>query len=244
MTFQHTLGFDEADGTKRDLSGDRLLHALPMRERPAHRVSHYAAGCSLVELLAAVLRGRSQIETASELLVKFRELKNLANATPGELMAVRGVGPARAAALKAAMELGRRVMFPGPDGRPAITTPEDAAALLLPIMQNLEQEHLVTMVLDTRNRLVGEPVEIYRGSLNSSLVRIAEIFRPAIRANAAAIIVAHSHPSGDPTPSPEDVSITKAMVEAGQLLDVTLLDHLVIGRGRFVSLKSRGLGFS
>ncbi len=223
--------------------GTGLLQALPVRERPVHRVSHYASACSLVELLATVLRGSSQIESATELLRRFGSLERLANATPGELTTVPGIGPARAAAVKAAVELGRRILAPSPDGRPSISSPEDAAALLMPIMQNLDQEHLVTLVLDTRNRLVGEPVEIYKGSLNTSLVRIAEIFRPAIRANAAGIIVAHCHPSGDPTPSPEDVSITKAIVEAGRLLDIDCLDHLVIGRGRYVSLKSKGLGF-
>lgn len=243
MTMQRSFMSDQFDVPKASGTG-ALLEALPMRERPAHRVSYYTSGCSLVELLAIVLRGGAQIETATELLARFGSLERLVHATPGELMEVPGIGPVKAAGLKAAVELGRRVMVPPPDGRPAVTTPEDAAGLLLPRMQNLEQEHLVTMVLDTRNRLVGEPVEIYKGSLNSSLVRIAEIFRPAVRVNAAAIIVAHSHPSGDPTPSPEDVSITKAIVEAGKLLDIDCLDHLVIGRGRFVSLKSKGLGFS
>jgi DNA repair protein RadC len=110
-------------------------------------------------------------------------------------------------------------------------------------MQDLEQEHLFVLNLDTRNRLIGEPFEVYHGSLNTSLVRVGELFRPAIRANAASILVAHNHPSGSVEPSPEDVAITKAFVQAGKLLDLCLLDHLIIGRGRFVSLKSRGLGF-
>jgi len=91
---------------------------------------------------------------------------------------------------------------------------------------------------------VGAPVEVYHGSVNSTLVRVGEVFRPAVRANAASAIVAHNHPSGDPSPSPEDVSITRAIVEAGKLMDVEILDHLVIGRGQFVSLKSKGLGFN
>ena len=123
-----------------------------------------------------------------------------------------------------------------------VGSPDDAAAILIPRMQHLEQEHLVVLILDTRNRLIGEPAEIYRGSLNQTMVWVGELLRPAIRANGASIIVAHNHPSGDPTPSP-DVAITRAMVQAGQLVDVGVLDHLVIGRGKFMSMKSRGLGF-
>jgi len=126
---------------------------------------------------------------------------------------------------------------------PVLGSPADAAAILLPRLQHLEQEHLFILILDTRNRLIGEPVEIYHGSLNETLVRIGELLRPAIRANGASIIVAHNHPSGDPSPSPEDVAITRALVQAGQLVDIALLDHLIIGRGTFVSLKSKGLGF-
>jgi len=107
----------------------------------------------------------------------------------------------------------------------------------------LEQEYLFVLLLDTRNRLMGQPIEVYHGSLNTSLIRTGEIFRDAIKVNAAGIIVAHNHPSGDPSPSPEDVAVTRALVEAGKLLDIAVLDHLVIGRQRFVSLKERGLGF-
>lgn len=102
----------------------------------------------------------------------------------------------------------------------------------------------MVLLLDTRNRVIGEPVDLYHGSLNTSLIRIAEVFRPAIRANAAAILIAHNHPSGSPDPSPEDVAITRAIVQAGQLLDVECLDHLIVGGGGFVSLKSKGLGFA
>jgi DNA repair protein RadC len=127
--------------------------------------------------------------------------------------------------------------------RPRIQSPEDAANLLTYEMGVLEQEHLKVMLLNNRNEVL-QTVEVYRGSLNSSLVRIGEIFREAIRQNAAAIIVAHNHPSGDPTPSPEDIAVTRALVEAGRLVDIEVLDHIVIGRNRFVSLKAKGLGFS
>ena len=131
---------------------------------------------------------------------------------------------------------------PAPEERPTIQSPEDAAGLLLYEMGALEQEHLRVLLLDTRNRLM-RTVEVYQGSLNASLVRVGEVLRDAVRSNAAAVIIAHNHPSGDPTPSPEDVALTRAVVEAGDLLDIEVLDHLVIGKGRFVSMKSRGLGF-
>ncbi len=164
-------------------------------------------------------------------------------ATSTEIAVVRGIGTATAIRIQAAMALGRCSLMVDDDISPAINTPEDAAALLMYRMQSLEQECLVVLVLDTRNRLIGEPVEVYHGSVNSTLIRVGELFRPAVRANATSILVAHNHPSGDPTPSPEDIAITRAIVEAGEMLDIEALDHIVIGHGRFVSLKSKGLGF-
>jgi DNA repair protein RadC len=143
----------------------------------------------------------------------------------------------------AAIELGRRISIASPEDRPRIQSPEDAANLLLYEMGSLEQEHLRVLLLNTRNECM-QSVDVYRGSLNSSLIRIGEVFREAIRQNSAAIIVAHNHPSGDPTPSPEDIAVTRALVEAGKLVDIEVLDHLVIGQNRFVSLKAKGLGFS
>ncbi len=110
-------------------------------------------------------------------------------------------------------------------------------------MAALEQEHLRVILLDRRNRVL-EIEDVYRGSVSSSQVRVGEVFKAAIRKNASALVVAHNHPSGDPTPSPDDVAVTRAIVQAGKLLDVDVLDHLVIGQGRWVSLKERGLGFS
>lgn len=125
---------------------------------------------------------------------------------------------------------------------PMIHSPQDAADLVQYDMSSLEQEELRVMLLNTRNRVI-EIVTVYRGSLNSSQVRVCELFRTAIIENAAALIVIHNHPSGDPTPSPDDVAITRAIVQASKLLDIDCLDHLVIGGGRYVSLKERGLGF-
>jgi DNA repair protein RadC len=129
-----------------------------------------------------------------------------------------------------------------PQERPQVRTPTDIANLLMLEMSLLEQEHLRVVMLDVKN-FVGRIHTVYAGSLNTAVVRIAEVFREPIRANSASIIIVHNHPSGDPTPSPEDVRVTEMIVEAGKLLDIDVLDHLVIGRNRFVSLKERGLGF-
>lgn len=159
-----------------------------------------------------------------------------------ELMGRPDVGLAKAVQVKAALEVARRMTFEAIRERPVIKAPADAAGLLMADMSFLEQEHLRVILLDTRNKVLGVH-EVYQGSLNTSLVRVGELFREAVRRNAAAIIMAHNHPSGDPTPSPEDVAVTKAAVEAGKLLDIDVLDHLLIGMNRFVSLKERGLGF-
>ena len=220
-----------------------LLESLPLRERPAWRVAYQVEGCNLVELIAALIGGDRQIEIAQALVGEFGSLRGLARATPDEIQVLPGVGPSTAARLRAAIELGRRLALADDEGPAPIQSPEDAANLLMHRMRHLEQEHLMVLLLDTRNRPIGEPVDLYHGSLNTSLVRIAEVFRPAIRANAAAILIAHNHPSGTPDPSPEDVAITRAIAEAGRLLDLECLDHLIIGQGRFISLKSKGLGF-
>lgn len=222
---------------------DETVRRLPTKEQPLWRVSYQTENCNLLELLAAIVGGKSPLEAATELVDQFGSLPALRNAPAEEIAQVTGIGTARAAALKASIEFGRRILLDAQGSPQVIQSPEDAASHLLYRMSDLEQEHLVVMLLNTRNHMLGDPIEIYHGSLNSNLVRIGEILRPAIRANAAGIIVAHNHPSGDPTPSPEDVAVTKAIVKAGKLIDVEVLDHLVIGRGRYVSLKTKGLGF-
>jgi DNA repair protein RadC len=158
------------------------------------------------------------------------------------LTAEHGIGDAKAAQLKAALELGRRLLVASPAERPQVRSPSDAAQLLMAEMSLLDQEHLRLILLDTKNYVLAIPT-VYVGSLNTSLIRIGELFRYALRENCAVLIVVHNHPSGDPTPSPEDVIVTRRVVEGGQMLDIEVLDHLVIGNGRFVSLKERGLGF-
>jgi DNA repair protein RadC len=206
-------------------------------------VAHGVSSPGLRDLLAVLVGGAQAEATADRLLDAFGCVTELDTAPVEALAAVKGVGAAGAARIKAALALGRRLLEPSEE-RPTIRSPGDAAQLLQPVLAGREQEYLYVLLLDTRNRVIGPPREIYHGSLNTSLIRIGELFQAAIRANAAAIVVAHNHPSGDPSPSPEDVAVTRSVVEAGKLLDIELLDHLVIGQaGRFVSLKERGLGF-
>ncbi len=224
-----------------------LIRDMAAGERPRERLLHVGeTAVSTAELLAIIIRtgsgGNSVLRLAEQLLVEFRSLPGLARATIAELTAVKGIGPAKAVEIKAALELGRRLMASAPEEKPRITTPADAANLLMSEMMFLDQEHLRVLLLDTRNRVLKMPT-VYIGSLNTSVVRVGELFRPAIRANAAAIIVAHNHPSGDPSPSSEDIHVTRQLVKAGQLLDIAVLDHVIIGHQKYVSLKERGLGF-
>jgi DNA repair protein RadC len=237
----------EHDMTSKASANYLTLHDFPSDERPRERLRNYgAAALSNAELLAILLRvgsqGENVIDLSTRLLRDFRGLDGLARAGFNELLNVHNLGPAKVAQLKASQELGRRFMLASPDARPQITSPSDAANLLMLQMSGLEQEHLRTILLDTKNLVISSPT-IYIGNVNSSIIRVSELFREAVRENATSLIVAHNHPSGDPTPSPEDVQVTRSMVEAGRLLGIEVLDHLVIGHQRFVSLKERGLGF-
>lgn len=218
---------------------------LPLRERPAYRVASDSTACNLLELLAVIIGGPQAEATAKALLAQYGSASAIAKASALELVQVKGIGQATALQIKAAAEFGRRVAFDQPNEARVINSPADAAAILMPLMQGCDQEFLFVILLNTRNRVIGDPIEIYHGSLNTSLIRVGEVLRDAVRLNAASIVIAHNHPSGDPSPSPEDVAVTRAIVEAGKLLDVAVLDHILIGHGgRFVSLKERGLGFS
>jgi DNA repair protein RadC len=223
------------------------IKELPSSERPRERLLEYGVGAlSTAELLAIILRTGTREENvillSHRILARFGNLAGMVQASTTEMIAEHGLGPAKVAQLKAALELGRRMLVESPEERPQIRSPADAANLVMTEMGLLEQEQLRVILLDTKNRVLATPT-IYVGSLNTSLIRVGELFREAIRTNCASLIVLHNHPSGDPTPSPEDVAVTRQIVEAGKLLDVDVLDHLIIGRQRFVSLKERGLGF-
>lgn len=220
---------------------------MPENERPRERMARAGPqALSSAELIALILRtgvgGESVVTMANRLLARYNGLAGIARLDIAQLQSERGIGPAKAAQLLAAFELGRRLMAEAPEERYQIKSPADAANLLLPLMGHQEQENFAVLYLDTRNRVTDHEM-LYKGSLNTSLVRVAEVFRGAIRRNCAAIIVAHNHPSGDPTPSPEDVALTRRLVEAGKLVEVDVLDHVVIGQNRYVSLRERALGF-
>ena len=182
------------------------------------------------------------MKLSDALLDSFDGLAGLARTNIHELQRMPGIGEAKAIELKAALELGRRMVLATVEPRPQIKTPLDAARLLMLEMGLLEQEEVRTMLLDTRYRVIATPV-IYKGSLNAVSMRVAEVFKEAIRHNSASLIVAHNHPSNDPTPSAEDILVTKTLVQAGKLLEIEVLDHMVVCQNRYVSLKERGLGF-
>lgn len=223
------------------------IKELPPDGRPREKLKALGAGAlSEAELLAIMLRmgtqGESVVDLANRLLVTYGGLLGLSRVSFAELCDVHGVGEAKACQLKAALEMGRRLLLAQPEERLQVRSPADLAPLLMMELAPLDQETLRVILLNTKNQLI-KMVDVYRGSLNSSLVRIAEVFKEAVRVNAAAIIVAHNHPSGDPTPSPEDARVTAQIVEAGRLLEIEVLDHLVIGERTWVSLREKRLGF-
>ena len=223
------------------------LRELPPELQPANRmVLQGAAALSAAELIALLIgsgnKSMNAIQVGEQVMIAFGDIFGVARAGVEELAAVPGMTEAKARTLKAALELGRRQMAAGALDRTQILTPVDIANLVLLEMSLLDHEEMRVVLLDSKNYVI-KIVTVYSGSLNSAVIRVGEVFRDAIRNNAASIAVVHNHPSGDPTPSPEDVRVTEMIVEAGHLLDIDVLDHVVIGRNRFVSLKERGLGF-
>ena len=233
-------------GFRHDVDPTAASYCLLEEEQPQYRLEHLGErALSLWELLAVVIgSGHSDdsILELTRLLGELGGLPGIASASISELTNYEGIGTAKAARIKAALEMGRRFVTTPLEKRAKITSPADAANLLLPDMMFLEQEHLVVVLLNTRSEILATKT-VYKGSLNTAVVRIGEVFKDAIRQNAAALIVAHNHPSGDPAPSPEDVRVTKEIVNAGKLLSIDVLDHLVIGHNRYTSLKERNLGF-
>ena len=220
---------------------------LAESDRPRERLAQLGPQVlSNAELIAILLRvgvkGENAVQVGQRLLSNFGGISGLHRASFDEVCNQHGIGQAKASQIKAAIELGNRLTLVAPEERPAVNSPADAAALVRYEMSVLEQEELRVLLMNTRNRVLKIET-VYRGSVNSSPVRVGELFNTAVRSAAASLIVVHNHPSGDPTPSPDDVAVTRAIVEAGKLLDVEVLDHLIIGQGRYVSLKERGLGF-
>jgi len=224
------------------------IRDLPATDRPRERLRDAGPGSlSNQELLAILLRtgqaNESALAVASRLLGRFDGLVGLARSSFADLCAERGLGPAKAAQLQAALELGRRVGAAQPAERPVIRYPADVANLLQGEMGLLDQEHLRVLLLNTRNHVLATH-EVYHGNVHTAVVRIGELFREALRQNAPCIILVHNHPSGDPSPSSDDVRMTEQAVAAGDILDIEVLDHIVIAHGKFASMKEQKKGFA
>jgi DNA repair protein RadC len=217
------------------------LRHVPLRERPAYRIGHVGPGaCAVHELLAAVIGGPWQAGIALALLARYGSLRELRRARVEELAQWDGVGPARAAALQAALELGRRVQAEGCGRKRRVLGPADAAAIVMREMGHLEQEHLAVLMLDGRGRVMGLET-VYKGAVNCASVRAADVFREPVRRGAAAVVLAQNRPGQDMCPSADDLNLTRLLVQAGDALDVTVQDHLVVSDAEFLSLRERGL---
>jgi DNA repair protein RadC len=191
---------------------------------------HVSDDVLLAVLLRSGVRGTNVVDLARRLLKRFGSLTGMARASADELAAERGMGPVKAQVLSAALEIARRLGEEATPERPAIRTPADVERLLRDEVRALDAEMFWVLLLDTKNRLKTPPVGVTKGLVDASLVHPREVFRPAIRAAAAAVVLAHNHPSGDPTPSAEDIRITRQLVDAGRLMDIRVLDHVILGR--------------
>ena len=220
------------------------MHDLPPTERPRERLQRLGPSVlSHQELLASVLgrgiAGESVLITAQRVLQRFATLQGIAQASVEELAQVHGVGQAKATQLTAAFALGQAVEATAPATQEPVTDAQAAHALVAPLLRHQPTEHVVALLLDTKHRVI-RIAAITSGSLNASLIHPREVFHEAIRARAAAVILAHNHPSGDPTPSQEDLALTEQLRVAGQLVGIPLLDHLIIGGTHHVSLAEEG----
>jgi DNA repair protein RadC len=218
------------------------IKEMPTTEQPQYRAHNVGTmALSNAELIQIVTQAK-YMETGVELYGKAGSLANLSKMSISEMTETDEIGQTSAIIIKAAFELGRRLNLEQALSNFQISCPGDAANVLMMEYGNKEQEHFVVMILDNKNRVLSIET-IYIGTVNEMTIRVCEIFKPAIRRGAVAIVIAHNHPSGDPAPSPEDVMTTRQIVEAGQLLGIDVLDHIVVGHNRWVSLKERGPGF-
>ncbi|MEG0471805.1 MAG: DNA repair protein RadC [Solibacillus sp.] len=213
-------------------------------DRPRERLIRQGAkSLSNQELIAILLgtgtKSESVLTVANRVLLNFEKLHNLKHATLEEMKEIKGIGEAKAVLLLASIELGRRLASKELEERYTIRSPEDAASYLMQDMTSLQQEHFVCLFLNVKNQVLHKQT-IFVGSLNASIVHPREIFREAVKRSAAAIICSHNHPSGVPTPSPEDIDVTNRLYEAGQIIGVDLLDHVIIGDHQFISMKEKG----
>ncbi|WP_275402165.1 RadC family protein [Shimazuella alba] len=221
-----------------------LIQDLPIDERPRERMMRLGqANLSNSELIALLLRtgtaGVSATHLAENLLSKTGGLRGLANMSLNELMNLKGIGPAKAIQLVAGLELGRRITRTLPEEKPRMQSPDDVANYVMDEMRYLTQEHFVCIYLDTKHCVIEKKC-VFIGSLDASVVHPREVLRAAILASASAFICIHNHPSGDPSPSREDIEVTELLYQASMTVGIDLLDHIIIGDQRFISLKERG----
>ncbi|CAN7303131.1 DNA repair protein RadC [Bacillus sp. MCCB 382] len=221
-----------------------MIRDFPQDERPRERmIQSGAASLSNQELLAILLRtgtkSESVLQLSNRLLNQFDGLNLLKDASLEEITKTKGIGLAKAVQIMAAVEFGRRISNLAFDDRYSIRSPEDGANYVMNDMRFLAQEHFVCLYLNTKNQVLHKQT-IFIGSLNASIVHPREVFKEAFRRSAASIICIHNHPSGDPTPSREDIEVTKRLVECGRIIGIDILDHLIIGEKKFISLKEKG----
>lgn len=227
-----------------ELQSGMMIRDVQLADRPRERLIRQGAeSLSNQELIAILLRTGTKNESvlvlANRVLSSFDKIQDLKNATVEEFMTVNGIGQAKAVQLLAAAELGKRIYRKHSEGRYTIRSPEDAAAYLMTDMSSLSQEHFVVLFLNVKNEIMHKQT-LFIGSLNSSIVHPRDIFREAVKRSAASIVCAHNHPSGNPSPSPEDIEVTKRLIEAGSIMGIELLDHIIIGDHKFISLKEKG----
>jgi DNA repair protein RadC len=221
-----------------------MIRDFPQAERPRERLlTDGPESLSNHELLAIILRtgtkDESVLQLSSRLLKKFEGLRMLKDATVEEITSIKGIGLAKAVQIIASLELGRRIGRLQYEDRYVIRSPEDAAKYVMEDMRFLTQEHFVSVYLNTKNQVIHKKT-IFIGSLNASIVHPREVYKEALKRSAASIICIHNHPSGDPTPSREDIEVTKRLAECGKIIGIELLDHLIIGEQKYVSLKEKG----
>ncbi|MGZ7440625.1 RadC family protein [Paenibacillus sp. TH7-28] len=222
-----------------------MLRDLPLEERPRERMMEFGPGAlSNAELLAILLRtgtrSESAIHMAQRVLSEIGGIRGLIDLSLDEMVQIRGIGPAKAIELKAGIELGRRLAKSRLPESETVRSPQVVAELLMEQMRYLQKEHFVCLFLNTKNHIIAQET-LSIGSLNASIVHPREVFRAAIKCSSASVVCAHNHPSGDPTPSAEDIRMTSRLCEAGEIVGIDVLDHIVIGDGKFVSLKEQGL---
>jgi DNA repair protein RadC len=228
------------------LKNSFTVHDLPLSERPRERLLKLGSeALSSQEILALILgrgiKGESVILTAQKLLSKFGNLKNLASASVEELAQIKGIGPAKAAQIKAAFELSKRLEDSSAEGQKiTVKSPDGAIKAARSQLKGKKKEHFLVLCLDTRNHLINTH-QVSIGSLDCSIVHPREVFKEAISSCAASVIFVHNHPSGDPTPSEDDLKLTKRLVEAGEIIGIEVLDHIIICDRDHLSMKAKNL---